>query len=58
MTRRQIAWAMSHDWFHAVASDGATVLVWDRAYNPATCEHFEMLVSFIDFPALRAWAGY
>jgi hypothetical protein len=57
LTDRQIKWAMSHDWFLAVTSDGLGVLVLDSYVTRDGRLHEDSRV-FVDFRRLRDWAGY
>lgn len=55
MTRQQIKWASSHDWF--IRADGDTVIVSESIQHRDGSWTTEP-VRFASFDALRAWAGY
>jgi hypothetical protein len=55
MTKEQIAWAMRHDWYENLVRDNITgecvVIVKDDMIAGNT-------LGFINFEALKQWAGY
>ena len=74
LTPDQQAWAATHDWFVRDVTDGHgnagvvvnEVSVWGlgtvpddvKRYTPAGNAVTEREVTFYDYQALRAWAGY
>jgi prolyl oligopeptidase PreP (S9A serine peptidase family) len=55
MTREQIAWAASHDWFrYATLAEGA---VWVQDYEDNNHEK-PVEVKFTNYNLLVEWAGY
>lgn len=56
ITQAQAEWAASHDWFLSYA-DGA-VIVRDELLDFANKQVVVARLSFRNFAALRAWAGY
>lgn len=63
MTRRQAAWASTHDWFEdAVCIEGEfTVGVVESGSNlhaDGTKSEYTEYLLFADFDQLYAWAGY
>lgn len=58
LTRQQVAWAKSHDWFVGDLGNGLIQIV-DRWVNVKTGERGEDLIVFDGtFAELRDWAGY
>lgn len=56
MTERQINWAKQHDWFVDVLASGEGVLVLDQYLDQGVL--YTDSKAFVDFRALRNWAGY
>jgi hypothetical protein len=56
MTPQQIAWAARHDWFVSSAEDGSVAVVERATLNGEPLP--DEILTFSDFRALRAWAGY
>lgn len=57
LTTRQIAWAATHDWFVQDNFDGS-ILVRDEMFKAGEKNLTIEFVTFRNFAALRAWAGY
>lgn len=68
MTRDQACWAAQHDWYQGCgmvkrpgqtwATAEYTVVCLQRDWDSRTQTMDERTVTFADFDAMRAWAGY
>jgi hypothetical protein len=55
MTKREIEWAMQHDWYSHC--NGDVVYVLERSTDKDGKQHSQLL-AFNDLQELRNWAGY
>ena len=58
MTRNQVRWAATHDWFLSSSERNGSVTVADVRYDAKTQAVTSSLRTFTDFRSLYAWAGY
>ncbi len=56
MSRDQIAWAARHDWFVSASPSGVVTVIERASLNGHPLP--DEFLTFTDFRALRAWAGY